>query len=389
MKIIKIQNNLTVVLNSGNVITDSNCTDEKYNDIIAHQNDEEYVVNLLQPKRGEFLKKVKVVEQLIDSVKDSKYLKMIGSVITIPSISDFSVPQNLATKIIEAELDNNKSLIDSYLNFWTLSCLNPDSRVRNNLFWFLDTYGMEITSSGLFVAYRNVDIDQQGKTINHELTQLITEHFMHIRFRLKKAAKNYWFGKDEEGNYICKPQQDKVHTIIGNLKELYDNLSVDESEDVTIFTDHYSKTFQIKIGEMVTMPRKDCDLVQENDCSAGLHVGGKSWLKKSYFGDVTLRVLVNPTDVVAVPHKSDYGKMRTCAYLPIQVVSFDSDGNIIADDITGFEENFFNNLSYDTSNISGESQVYEIQIPKIIELNKENISKKLDKIKQSLSNKSI
>ena len=39
--------------------------------------------------------------------------------------------------------------------------------------------------------------------------------------------------------------------------------------------------------------------------------------------------------------------------------------------------------------IDSSGQVYEIQIPKIIELNKENISKKLDKIKQSLSNKSI
>ena len=52
---------------------------------------------------------------------------------------------------------------------------------------------------------------------------------------------------------------------------------------------------------MVTMKRDACDSVQENTCSSGLHVAGKGWLKRNYFGNNGLVVLVNPADVVAVP----------------------------------------------------------------------------------------
>ena len=73
------------------------------------------------------------------------------------------------------------------------------------------------------------------------------------------------------------------------------------------------------------MPRNKCDSVQENSCSRGLHVAGKSWLTSNYFGDTALMVLVNPADVVAVPPIDNYGKMRTCAYYPVSIVEFDKE----------------------------------------------------------------
>lgn len=68
-----------------------------------------------------------------------------------------------------------------------------------------------------------------------------------------------------------------------------------------IYTDHHSHSFDIKIGKVVTMPRKECDDVQEHTCSRGLHLGARSWLKKNYFGNHGLVCLCNPADVVAVP----------------------------------------------------------------------------------------
>ena len=300
MKIIKIKSNLTVVMSNGDVIIEPNCTDEMYNDIVANQDNEGYVLKKLTPVVHQQKERIKAVEQLENNLDKSKILFKVGASVYMPEISEFSLPTDFVVKIVEAELNNNQDLIKAYKNFWLLCCLNPDSRIRNNIFWFLTKYGMEITSSGLFVAYRNVDIKKEGKTIDNTLTKFITDKFMHVRYKLKKAAKNYFVGK-LEGELVANINKDKVGEEIGNLQELYNNLSSTESEEVTVYTDSYTKTFNIQIGKLVSMPRMFCDAVQENDCSRGLHVGGKTWLRKSYFGSESLRVLVNPTDVVAVP----------------------------------------------------------------------------------------
>ena len=74
-----------------------------------------------------------------------------------------------------------------------------------------------------------------------------------------------------------------------------------EEDGSIVYTDAHTGTTRIKIGEVVTMPREDCDTVQEHTCSQGLHCGSSWWLKRNYFGNNGLVVLVNPADVVAVP----------------------------------------------------------------------------------------
>lgn len=73
------------------------------------------------------------------------------------------------------------------------------------------------------------------------------------------------------------------------------------TEDNEVYTDHHSRSFKIKIGEMVTMPREACDNDQEVTCSKGLHLGARTWLKANYFGEQGLVCLCNPAEVVAVP----------------------------------------------------------------------------------------
>lgn len=74
-----------------------------------------------------------------------------------------------------------------------------------------------------------------------------------------------------------------------------------DPDGTVVYTDAHSGTTRIRIGEVVTIPREKCDTVQENTCSSGLHAGSKWWLKKNYYGDQGLVVLINPQDVVAVP----------------------------------------------------------------------------------------
>ena len=45
--------------------------------------------------------------------------------------------------------------------------------------------------------------------------------------------------------------------------------NVDTTNTPDVYTDHHSHTYRIRIGEIVTMPREDCDCSSQNECSRG------------------------------------------------------------------------------------------------------------------------
>jgi hypothetical protein len=161
-----------------------------------------------------------------------------------------------------------------------------------------------------------------------------------------------------------------------NLREIYNelkavNFKAENIGDDTIFTDHYTGTLKIKIGEMVTMPREECDCDSDVECSRGLHLGGTSWLQQCYFGSVGLACLCNPRDVVAIPRDASYGKLRTCAYLPVARVEYDETGHVIPLNVEdGFDSKWVKTILYDGITATEDSPLYRITVPDIPELNK-------------------
>lgn len=154
--------------------------------------------------------------------------------------------------------------------------------------------------------------------------------------------------------------------------------NVDKTEEENVFTDHHSHTFKIKIGEMVTMDRDKCDTVQENTCSTGLHIGGRGWLKENYYGDTGLACLINPADVVAVPPYDNYGKLRTCAYLPMCIIHYDETSNVIPLDVEdGFDCSYVTKVIYEGTMGTKEDSTYKINIPEIPGITVESIQDKL------------
>lgn len=153
---------------------------------------------------------------------------------------------------------------------------------------------------------------------------------------------------------------------------------VDYTEDNPIYTDNYTKKFVIRIGEVVTMNRKDCDNRQDVTCSSGLHLGARTWLKHNYCGRQGLVCLCNPAEVVAVPHEDHYGKLRTCAYLPIAKAEFDSNGDVIPYDAKdGFECMYVPKVIYEGLMGTEEDTNYKIEIPDMPGINRESIADKL------------
>lgn len=316
MRIIRCKNSLTAVLADGRIIQTNNCTDEIFEQVkkLKAEDNEFELINLLIPEtddeddNNEVKKFRTFFIKVAEKAEASKILevKVEGTTQSMlwPSVSPLSLPPELAERILEAERNNDQNLIDTYKNFWTLTSLNPRPEVRRNLFRFLSKWGMVISKSGLFVGYRNVNVKVEGETL-----------------------------------------------------------------ETTVYTDNYSGTTIIRIGHVTSIPIDQCDLNNDRECSRGLHIGGTSWLRYNYFGDTGLVCLVNPMDVVAVPWASaEYGKLRTCAYLPISTAEYDDNGYIIPyTDKDGFDSKYVKTILYDGVMNPEEHPEYSIQIQPNIE----------------------
>lgn len=395
-KLIRNGESIIVVLDNGTILTNDSCTDELYCNLQACNSDTQ-VVSLLLPDLQKVQLEHEKVNKLLEKVDKSDLLIYSGQSVYWKDISELSMPRNFVEKIVEAEETGNTDAIESYKNFWTLLCLNPDERVRQNLFWFLDNWGMKISKSGLFVGYRNVDVFEKSckKYYSQELVNFTKDNYEHIRMS-KKSTGDFWIVLSDDGYELLSSTQvimatDKDEKYLHekyNLRELYNelkavNFEVDNLGDDTIYTDHHSHTTRIKIGEMVTMPRSECDCDSDVECSRGLHLAGTGWLKECYYGDVGLACLCNPRDVVAIPYNAKYGKLRTCAYLPVARIEYDETGHVIPLNIEdGFESKWVKTVLYDGIMSTENSPAYHITVPEIPELNKSLITAQILNIAQ-------
>jgi hypothetical protein len=298
MNIIKLNDFVHITFSDGKEYTNAECEEALWEYILENQDDEEAI----KSKVFNSEENTDTCYVSLDRIKASNVLTLRGNSVYMLDVSELSIPQDLIVKILEAEENEDWRTINKYKNFWTLISLNPDSRVRNNIFWFIRKWGMQITDSGLIIAYRNAVLKKENNFTVQEVKDIINDYYY------TKFVKNEEPSKE--------------------LTEKY-NLIINEDQESPIFTDAHSRTTTIKLGTPVSIPRSECDADQEHSCSRGLHVGAKGWLKSNYFGDVGLMVLVNPANIVAVPTIDEYGKMRTCEYFPIAIIDFDSNGDIV------------------------------------------------------------
>lgn len=323
-KIIRIDKKVIVMFEDGSYYEKDEVSDDLFNSIITAETEEE-IFKLMNPQYEEQRAEYEDMVALKNNVQNSKLLTLKGNSVYWESVSPLSIPKELVSAIIKAEVDNDENLITTYKNFWTLMSLNPNEECRQNLFWFLTKWGLKLSKCGFFVAYRNA----------------------------------IWAKKDVDGS--------------------------------DVYTDAYSGTTRIKIGEMVTMPREKCDTDSSHSCSSGLHGGGAGWLKRNYMGNSGLVILINPSDVTAVPYIENYGKLRTCAYLPIAKVEFNENGDVIPINLNdGFDCSYVTKVIYEGVMGTKEDSTYKIEIPEIPGINKESISDALlDIAMKCITNKQV
>lgn len=86
-----------------------------------------------------------------------------------------------------------------------------------------------------------------------------------------------------------------------------------------VFVDVHSKSVIQRLGSRVSMPLAMVNTNRNTQCSVGLHIARRGYLK-SYFGDLLTLVKVAPEDVITVPH-GEPDKMRAAAYHIVAVLN--------------------------------------------------------------------
>jgi hypothetical protein len=323
----------------------------------------------------------KVLINWLDDIRQNghEHFELDGFKLYLKGIN-ITIPEFLAAEFAQRSGEDLESLI----NFWRLLALNPDPRCREDLYKFLINNKLSVTPSGYFVAYRNAEIKN---AVNQELNEFVSEAWLKIK-SMKKGPKNYLVVFNNEldeyevmtqaryedvcdNTYVAYDDDEEEYdadlydNFVGNLQDLYLSYVNASSEEKTIYTDSYSRTTTIIVGEPVRVERRDCDANPDRTCSKGLHSANSSWLQKGYFGTVGLAVLIDPRNVIAVPY-TDGGKLRCCEYLPIGVIEYDDNDNIIPIDSATFEYEYSTFTQQELENLLKTAEFEELKSHDII-----------------------
>lgn len=87
---------------------------------------------------------------------------------------------------------------------------------------------------------------------------------------------------------------------------------LESTREPGVFVDCHSKKVKQRVGSHVFMDEKLVDADRTQECSNGLHVARRDYLR-TFSGDVTVLAKLAPEDVIAVPHR-DARKLRAKGY---------------------------------------------------------------------------
>jgi len=418
-----VNDSLTILMNDGDIINKPNATEEDYDAIINAKSQDEFNRIVMDPKVAEEKEvaereriRIKALQKGIKILEESGEFTLEGNTVYFKGISR-SVPQLLVEKLVEVvNRAEELSEDDEYLSlkrFFMWCCLNPRAEVSNELYRFLDENSFRITKQGFFVALRNV-VTLHGSP---ELVHFISNTYNKVKAVWKKSPDDYtvfledgeykivhedklWEVKtktmydewcDEVEDYVeCEPYEEEVTCRvdhgeeIGGLTHLYLDLP---NRKENRFTDDWTKTFDIRVGKVVNMPKEDCNWSTQDCAAAGLHFTSDQ-IHYVGCGDQSVLVLINPMKVVGIgAHKG-----RCYEYLPIMTVPREEATSILHDnqfDTLQLDEEYaIRELSDIESKVkegyATESSKYEFNLPNISSVDIKEIVKSLDEMKNEI-----
>lgn len=439
---------LTVVMKDGDVLTKPNATEKDFfmakgarteediyliiasADVVSEKRDREAEVNRLR-----------ALHRGIDQLRNLRQFKVEGNTVYLTGINR-SLPQLLVEKFIEIvyPITNNSYLSsqeiadildmnDEFLahkRFFLWCCLNPRAEVADSLYDFLNKNGMKITKQGFFVALRNIVV----KHGSAELVDFVSNAYNKVKAVWKKSPDNYtvflengqyklvhnddiyetkmvecdscegrgesW--DEDENDYtlcnVCDGDGEYEMSIpvehgerIGELTELYLDLP---NRHENRFTDNWTKTFDIRVGQVVSMPIDECNWSTQDCATAGLHFAGHT-APYVLCGDTTVFTLHNPMKVVGIGTE----KGRCYEYLPFMTTTVQEADEIMNSRDFDFlqldEEYAINELQSLEEKVKAgfvaEAKKYDFNLPHISASEIKNIVSSLEEMKHEIANR--
>jgi hypothetical protein len=391
---------------------------------------------------------IELLKTLSDFTFEENHVYLTGTSRTLPQllIEKFgSIAQkakeestNKSYSSLQAYLDNDIEYL-AHKNFFYWCCLNPRAEVANSLYDFLHRNNFKITKQGFFVALRNVVTLHSSQ----ELINFVSNTYNKVKAVWKKTPEEYtvflqgesyklvhntnltdvkdissnictdcdgegdvfddssWEenkkitcenckGTGEVEEYDIKHSYDVDHgMLVGNLLYLYIDLP---NREENRYTDNWTKTFDIRIGQVVNMPKEEADWSTQDCARKGLHFAGHT---SPYVlcGDTSVFTLINPRKVVGIGSE----KGRCYEYLPFMTTSVEE-----ADEI--MNSNSFDFLQIDEQyaiteldsladrvkeGFTVEANKYDFNIPSISSLEINTIANNLNNIKSIVDNRII
>ena len=339
-----------------------------------------------------------------------------------------------STEVFHVQLNQDDEYV-ALKNFFMWCCLNPRAEVAHELYRFLSENSFRITRQGFVVALRNV-VTLHGSP---ELVHFISNAYNKVKAVWKKNPAEYtvflengeyklvhddklfkeethttttcpdclgdggWYDEEweDDNNWIDCENCDGSGEVeeytytetwpvehgerIGNLVELYLDLP---NRAENRFTDDWTKTFDIRIGQVTSMPMEDCNWSTQDCAAAGLHFTADQ-IHYVGCGDQSVIVLINPMKVVGIgQHKG-----RCYEYLPIMTVPREEATRILHDgmfDTIQLDEEYaIRELEFlaekAKDGFAAESRKYEFNMPAISAVEINNIVNSLSEMKAKIS----
>lgn len=372
--------------------------------------------------------KIKALQQGIQILAVLPDFRVEGNTVYLAGTSR-SLPQLLVEKFIEIvdrvadepsqEIFSDQLMQDdeyvAHKNFFMWCCLNPRAEVAHELYRFLTENSFKITKQGFFVALRNV-VTLHGSP---ELVNFVSNAYNKVKAVWKKNPEHYTvFLEDGQyklvhdsalvivqkvtsddcvecngaGGWYTDPWEDdnewedcetcngtgivEEYTYeeeipvehgqrIGGLTELYLDLP---NREENRFTDNWTRTFDIRVGQVVSMPMEECNWSTQDCATAGLHFAGYT-APYVLCGDTTVMTLHNPMKVVGIGRE----KGRCWEYLPFMLTTVAEADQIMNDrsfDFLQLDEQYaIRELESLTEKVkegfATEAKKYEFNLPQI------------------------
>ena len=446
-----VNDTLTVVLTNGNIVSKPGATEEDYHAVLNAKSVHEIYAIIasrevtadVEALRAE-ASRMKALQKGIQSLADLPDFTVEGTTVYLAGTSR-SLPQLLVEKFIEVvdrvadepseeKFHHQLNQDDDYValkNFFMWCCLNPRAEVAHELYRFLAENSFRITRQGFVVALRNV-VTLHGSP---ELVHFISNAYNKVKAVWKKNPNEYTIFL-EDGEYKLvhddKLFKEETHTSTtcpeclgdGGWDDEYDNWEdcdvCDGSGDVdeyttterwavnhgekigkltelyldlpnraeNRFTDDWTKTFDIRIGQVTSMPMEECNWSTQDCAAAGLHFTADQ-IHYVGCGDQSVIVLINPMKVVGIgTHKG-----RCYEYLPIMTVPREEATHILHDgmfDTLQLDEDYaireLESLTEKAKEgFAAESKKYEFNLPAISAVEISNIVANLSEMKAKIS----